>query len=848
MLLRDDSLTAENVAMSDVTWLEVKLFPAVPPSPFIMRPIPSSLLTNVFLRAIAIYVFGLLFFFMMCGMASAQSYTSTGVTTAWNSARWNNSSDAAPYDSAFIANNAVSFTSGSYVFAGMGTTTDVGNVTVANGVTVSIQPLFIQDAYATGGSVRTFNIGSGGLFDFQDQSISPAEGTGFIKSGDGVLALAGGTYTGGFTLNSGAVLLRGVNAMGVGGALTLNGGTVAGSATRNLSGKYSSGITIGGDVQFGEMSTNASLADSTANLTFSDNMTLGAATRTLTLGNGGNIALGGVISNTSGGITFAATAGGTGRFDVTNAANTFTGDIMVTGGEVRFTADGSLGNAANDIVIDGGRFATLSGASYTLGAGRQIFVGDAAGTSISTPGAGTLTYNAAIADKAGETGSWAKQGGGTLALGGLSTYTGDTAINNGTVQLTTGNNRLPTGTTLSLGQAASANLGILDLNGRDQQIAGLNSVAGTNATTTNNTVTSATAATLTLGGSGSYSYSAGTDANSGVITGAITVVKSGIGTQTFGEANSYTGKTTITGGFIAGSGESIFGTNPGGFTADQITLDGGGIKATGHIAFNSNRGITLGTGGGTLDTNGNNITLTNEVTGSGLLTKQGAGTLTLSSGNTHSGGVTITAGSVAVKNTTGSATGSGDVTVTGSTILGTGRISPAPNGSVILGGAAIVSVGDAGDTSGKRLIFTPASGSMNTTFQPNSVLELDLFSGAGFGNNSGIGTSADALQWGGTLALQSNVKLRVNNPNGMTTFAEGDSWKLLDWTTFGGSAPTGTFDVSTLELPTLTSLLAWDTSNLSTAGTLGIIAVPEPSRAVLMLLGMMGLMARRRRR
>jgi autotransporter-associated beta strand protein len=810
-----------------------------------MLPIPPSVATNVIVRAVAIYVCGFLFFLLMCSMASAQtSYTSTTATTAWNAARWNNTADAAPYTSTFTANNAVSFTSGTYTFAGMGVTTNVGNVTVASGVTVNFAS--IGSTFATGGNVRTFNIGSGGLFDFQGQAISTAAGTGFIKSGDGVLALSGAAYTGGFTLNAGAVILRGVNAMGAGGALTLNGGTVAGSGNRDLTGKYTS-ITLGGNVQFGEMSTNVALANSTANLTFSNNMALGAATRTLTLGNGGNVAFGGVISNTSGGITFAATAGGTGRFDITNAANTFTGDITVTGGEVRFTADGSLGNATNNIIIDGGRFATLNAASYTLGAGRQIFVGDAAGTSISTPGAGVLTYNAAIADKSGETGTWAKQGAGTLALGGVSTYTGDTAINNGTVQLTTGNDRLPTTTTVSLGQAASANLGILDLNGRNQQIAGLNSVTGTNATATNNTVTSSTAATLTLGGSGSYSYGDGTDANSGVITGSITLVKSGGGTQTFGEANTYTGKTSITGGFIAGSGESVFGTNPGSFSADQITLNGGGVKATGNIAFNSNRGITLGSGGGTLDTNGSSISLTNEVTGSGLLTKQGAGTLTLNSANTHSGGVTVTAGTVAVKNTTGSATGSGDVTVTGSTILGTGRVSPASGGSVIFGNAAILSVGDAGDTSGKRLIFTPASGTMNTTFQSGSVVEFDLFTGAGSGDNSGIGTAADALQWGGTLALQSNVKLRVNNPNNMTAFAEGDIWKVLDWTTIAGSAPSGTFEASMLELPTLTGLLGWDTSNLYTAGTIGIIQVPEPSRAVLMLGGLMAAVVRRRR-
>jgi len=290
-----------------------------------------------------------------------------------------------------------------------------------------------------------------------------------------------------------------------------------------------------------------------------------------------------------------------------------------------------------------------------------------------------------------------------------------------------------------------------------------------------------------------------------------------------------------------------------GGTAGTVSVATGGVTASG-IQFDTT-GYTIQSGTLTLagatpliSVSTGTATITSVLAGSGGFEKVGAGTLVLGSANTVSGPVSITAGSVAVKNTTGSATGTGDVTVTGSTILGTGRVSPASGGSVIFGNAAIVSVGDAGDTSGKTLIFTPVSGTMSTTYQSGSMLEIDLFTGAGSGDNSGFGTAADALQWGGTLALQSNVKLRVNNPNGMTTFAEGDSWKVLDWTTFGGSAPTGTFETSMLELPTLTGLLAWDTSMLYTAGTLGIVQVPEPSRAVLMLLGTMGLLARRRRK
>jgi autotransporter-associated beta strand protein len=533
------------------------------------------------------------------GIVQAQtSYTGTASTGLWFSSRWNNTTDAAPYTSAFTANNAASFAAGTYTFTGGGTGS-VGNITLADGASVTFSAA--SGTWGTGGNVRTLTIGSGSIFDLSTNSMSTTVGTGFIKDGSGVLALGGGTYAGGFTVNAGTVILRGTNAMGDGGLLTLNGGTVAGSATRNLTDKYDSGIVIGGNVQFGELATVVSSASSTANLTFNNNVGLGSANRTLTQGNNGTNSFSGIISNTSGGLTFAANVSTDGRFEITNASNTFTGPINVTGGEVRFTADGSIGNAANDIVIDGGRFAKASDAlTVTLGGGRDISVGDAVGTAISSPGTGVLIYNNAIANKTGETGSWAKQGGGTLELGGVSTYTGDTSINNGFVKLTTGNDRLPTGTVVSIGQSASINLGTLDLNGRNQQIAGLNSTAGTNATASNNSVTSATAATLTIGGTGSYSFGDGTAANSGVIVGAISLVKEGSGTQTLGDTNTYTGTTTVNSGTLIINGNistslttiKSGGTLGGSGYVGGLSVEGGGTLAPGNSPGILNVGST----------------------------------------------------------------------------------------------------------------------------------------------------------------------------------------------------------------------------------------------------------------
>jgi autotransporter-associated beta strand protein len=519
------------------------------------------------------------------------SYTSTTATTAWNAARWRNFAVEPSYTNTYAANQNVSFTSGSYTFAGMGSALNVGNITLGNNVSVNFAT--IGSSFSTGGAVRTINLGSGSTFDFNSQGMSTALGTGIIISGSGVFATGNYTSTANaqsFTINGGTVIARGTTGLGNGSAsvLNLNGGTLASNATRAFDNtRFGGGIVIGGNMQFGGLSTNVALADSSASLSFANNVSLGTGVRTFTLGNNGTQTFSGIISNSSGGITFSANSGltGTGRFDITGTANTFTGPINITAGEARFTADESLGNSANTIVIDGGRLATASAATYTITAGRGIAVGDGAGTSISTTGAGTLTYNGVIANKSVEIGSWAKQGAGTLVLGGVSTYTGNTAIEAGLLQLTGGNDRLPTGTVVSLGSIGTT-LGTLDLNGQNQRIAGLVSTTGTVASgSVKNTVTSTTAATLEINVAEgtTKSYGGGTTQNSGVIGGLLGLTKSGLGTQVLGDANTYSGTTTVNAGTLVVNGS---------ITSSSAVVNGGLLNVNGTAAA-----VTVNSGG-----------------------------------------------------------------------------------------------------------------------------------------------------------------------------------------------------------------------------------------------------------
>jgi autotransporter-associated beta strand protein len=524
--------------------------------------------------------------------------------------------------------------------------------------------------------------------------------------------------------------------------------------------------------------------NSSQNLTIQDTQGSGNQTMAVSLGNttenkvvidgSGTLAISSVIKSDTAMTPLTILGSGSGRFDVTNPANTFTGDIKITGAEVRFSADGSLGNANNNIIIDGGRFASVSGGTFTISSTHNIFIGDTAGTSISAPGSGTLTYNAGIADISGKTGAWAKQGGGTLALGGVSSYTGATAINNGTVQLTTGNNRLPAGTVVSIGQASSANVGTLDLNGRDQEIAGLQSTAGTNATASRNLVTSATAATLTINNSSDYTFSVGTTQNSGNLTGALSVIKKGAGTQTLGGANTYTGTTRVLGGILSVAGDSQLGTAPVA-VADNLFLDGGRLELTSSGTLNANRNILLGaTAGTSLSTKGGSTVINfnglfKDLDGSttGALVKNGGGTLAFGGSSTYTGATVINNGTLQL-------TAGSDRLPTG-TVVSVGETGTANVGKLDLNGRSQLIAGLSSNTgtnatTDKNTVTSATAatltlgGSANYNYGDGTTQNSGVISGliSVVKTGSGTQTLGDANTYTGKTTINAGT-LKVNN-------------------------------------------------------------------------------------
>ncbi len=309
----------------------------------------------------------------------------------------------------------------------------------------------------------------------------------------------------------------------------------------------------------------------------------------------------------------------------------------------------------------------------------------------------------------------ARSGNGTLTINnsGTNDYTGGTLIDLGTIKLGVAH-ALPTTSTLTIGGVAGTSTFML--NGLDQTLTALNSAGANTRRIVNG---SSTAAILTVSGSANSTYGgqlgnsslpATDDANN------FKVVKSGAGIlNLLGGNSAYNGGLSVTGGACVISSDAGLGAVPAGPTADSITLDGGTLRADmssgtgGSFVIHANRLITLGTGGGTIQTTtpGGAWTVSYDgvISGTGSLTKTSAQALDLGGDNIYTGATTVSAGTLRLTGSLTSAvtvqsgtfvsgdylTGSGDGTVPSLEFSATGKLACYINTSTISAGKAIVS-------------------------------------------------------------------------------------------------------------------------------------------------------------
>ncbi|WP_442478747.1 autotransporter outer membrane beta-barrel domain-containing protein [Variovorax boronicumulans] len=228
--------------------------------------------------------------------------------------------------------------------------------------------------------------------------------------------------------------------------------------------------------------------------------------------------------------------------------------------------------------LDGGILRASANSSDFLSGFDDVALGSR-GAYIDTDGH-TVAVSSAFSSRAGDSSGLVKEGAGSLALRGASTYVGDTTINGGTLALD-GAGRLAATTDVRLAHAGTS-FDIANASG-NRTIGALLGVAGTEVALGGNT--------LSFGDAGDTTFA-------GAITGLGAVVRQGSGSTTLTGANTYTGGTTIDSGTLRING-SVAGdvqVNNGG------TLAGAGsTPGTGHIGGN----VTVGNA----DTSGARATL-----------------------------------------------------------------------------------------------------------------------------------------------------------------------------------------------------------------------------------------------
>ncbi|CAN5720800.1 hypothetical protein BH09VER1_BH09VER1_34670 [soil metagenome] len=238
-----------------------------------------------------------------------------------------------------------------------------------------------------------------------------------------------------------------------------------------------------------------------------------------------------------------------------------------------------------------------------------------------------------------------KTGTGTLILAGANTYTGTTAIANGAIQVTSGNDRLPTTSAVVLGSGTTSGKLILGdaSSARNQTIGGL-TTAGSG---TANSVVGGNAATsiLTVNVASGTSVFAGTVGGVGTNENNLALAKTGAGVLSLTGNNTYIGGTLLTAGTLNVGSAGAIGTNA------FILFGGGTLQYSAANTTDYSSGFfTSGNSAFSIDTNGQNVTFATGLSGSGVngLNKTGAGVLTLaSSGNTYTGVTNIGGGVLA---------------------------------------------------------------------------------------------------------------------------------------------------------------------------------------------------------
>ncbi|MDA0293410.1 MAG: autotransporter-associated beta strand repeat-containing protein [Verrucomicrobia bacterium] len=610
---------------------------------------------------------------------------------------------------------------------------------------------------------------------------------------------------------TGKAILTGINTYtGNGGTTTVSAGTLQVSSVSSLP----SNVLNNGVLTFNQSTseTYSAVINGRGRLT-----KIGDGTLTLTGTNvytGGTTISGGTLAVSDGTLPLPS-----GRTTIVNNATLSFDNSTLS--QVTFAAPVS-GRGA--FVKTGLGTVVLSGAN-TYSGGTTVSAGTLAGSPRSLRGAilnnGTVVFDTSSLSgtQSGAitgTGRLIKQGIGTLTLTGRNSYAGGTTVDGGTVS----------GSATSLQGDIAAIGGVVRFNQTAAgtyagNISGVGSLikVGAGALTLTGTNTYSGGTTVTSGTlQGNSSNLQGAIVNNatvvfdqavageyaGVMSGRGRLTKSGSGTLTLSAGNQYTGGTTVSGGFLAGTVNSVqgnivnnahvqlteddTGTYLGAMSGTGVLqkLGGGTLTLTGRNNYRGGTIVVAGTlAGSTLSVQGSITndgvvqfeqtttgTYAGSMSGSGQLVKVGSGQLTLSGANTYSGGTLVNSGTLVgnaaslqggiVNGTVVTFNQSGTGTYAG-VMSGRGSLTKSGSGTLVLSGINTYT----GDTTVSAGTLQGDTSSLQGNIANNAQV---IFNQATTGTYAGLMFGSGRLQktGAGTLSL-----LSANTYRGTTTLSSG---------------------------------------------------------------------------
>ncbi len=676
------------------------------------------------------------------GQSVSNSLSSTGTYYGGTIANSNSSTPASLSGTVSVASSGLTVNasggltlsgvisgSGGLIESGSATLTLSGTNTFTGGTTINAGTLQVGNSTALGSTSNALSV-YGGILDLHGytETVNAFYGGSVVTNNSSSNATLVVGYANGSSTNYGTI----ENGTGSGGTVSIE---QSGTGQLKLGGTDSSSgwvMAYGGTLQMGSstaLGSNTSLSISGATFdsdgyseTFNSldgysavitNSASGTTTLITGASNGGGSYNGTIENGTgAGGGVVDLEKAGTGSFSLSGTESS-TGWLEAYGGTLTLYgspscaiwAFGGTLQMASSTALASTPGLYLYGATLDLNGNNEslnyLYAYGGAIITSNTSGTATLTidsgnFSAGTIENGSGTVALDKETSGTLTLAGTNTSTGGMTINLGNVYL-------GSSSALYYGGELMVNAGTLDLEGYSQTIGALASTGAYGGYVTS----SGSSATLTIDSNTSSTFSGSIEDGSG-----LSLVKEGAGTETFGGygSNSYSGGTTIDGGTLQlgnsaapGSGTiTLNKTDSYGSTLDlfgqtisnALTSIGslsGTIANSSSSAADLSGTVGVGSSGITVDDTGA-LTLSGVISGSGSLTKTGAGTAVLNGADTYTGGTTISSsGGILELGYGGSVTGG----ITDNATLALDYTSPQSVGNAISGSGGVNIIGSA---------------------------------------------------------------------------------------------------------------------------------------------------------